>query len=172
MFSEHNLFFGLFQMFADYPICSPIFSEHVQNSYLDTFGSHDQVHSKGNQYLAVIACNSHHTIYFECIHNVPSPKPIPVPPPVLGLGSVLVEIDDGVDDVAVQVITEDQMEGVVRRRVTIEEGGVFGVAGEFYKEGEDIMDVLRWVEAQDAEIPRYRPPPLYDDDDYVPDHQE
>ena len=42
-----------------------------------------------------------------------------------------------------QAITEDQAEGAGRRRVTIEEGGVFGVAGEFYEEGEDIMDVLR-----------------------------
>ena len=47
------------------------------------------------------------------------------------------------NDVAVQVITEDQVEGWVRRRVMIEEGGVFGVAREFYEEGEDIMDVLR-----------------------------
>jgi len=44
----------MFWMFADYPMCSPCFSKHVQNSYLDTFGSHDKVHSKGNQYLA---CN-------------------------------------------------------------------------------------------------------------------
>ena len=37
--------------------------------------------------------------------------------------------------------------------MTIEEGGVFRVAGEFYEEGEDLIDVLRQVEVQDAEIP-------------------
>ena len=57
-------------------------------------------------------------------------------------GNLLVEIENGVDNAAVQVIAEDQAERVVRRRVMIEEGGVFRVAGEFYKEGEDIMDVL------------------------------
>ena len=66
--------------------------------------------------------------------------PIPIPAP---RGNLLVEIEDGTNDVAVQVITEDQVEGRVRRRVMIEEGGVFGVAREFYEEGEDIMDVLR-----------------------------
>ena len=66
---------------------------------------------------------------------------LPVPIPAPG-GNLLVKIDDGVDDEAVQAIAEDQAEGVVRRRVMIEEGGVFGVVGEFY-EGEDIMDVLR-----------------------------
>ena len=40
-----------------------------------------------------------------------SPAPIPIPPPVLGLGSVLVEIEDGTDDAAVQAIVEDQAEG-------------------------------------------------------------
>ena len=52
----------------------------------------------------------------------------------------------------------------------IEEGGVFGVTGELYEEGEDIMDILWRVEAQDNEIPRYRPPPSYNDK-YVPNHQ-
>ena len=99
-----------------------------------------------------------------------SPVPVPVPPPVLGPGSVLVEINDGVDDAWAQAIAEDQAEGVERRRVTIKEGGVFGVTRELYKEGKDIMDVLQRVEAWNAEIPRYRPPPLYDDK-YVPDHQ-
>ena len=100
-----------------------------------------------------------------------SPEPIPVPPPGgLSPGSVLVEIDNGVDDEQAQVIREDQAEGVVRRQVTIEEGGVFGVVGEFYKEGEDIMDVLRRVEADEAKVPRYQPPPTYDDN-YVLDHQ-
>ena len=71
-----------------------------------------------------------------------SPMPVLVLPLDLGLGSVLVEINNGVDNEAAQVIMEDQAEGVVRRRVTIEEGGVFGVAREFYEEGENIMDVL------------------------------
>ena len=82
----------------------------------------------------------------------------------------MVEIKDGTDDVVAQANAEDQAEGVGRRWVTIEEGGVFGVAGELYEEGEDIMDVLRRVEVRDAKILRYRPPPLYDDE-YVPDHQ-
>ena len=69
--------------------------------------------------------------------------PIPIPAPGENL---LVEIVDGTNDEAMQVITEDQVEGVGRRRVMIEEGGVFRVAGEFYKEGEDIMDALRQVE--------------------------
>ena len=98
-----------------------------------------------------------------------SPLPIPIPAPG---GNLLVEIEDGTDDAAAQAIVEDQVEGAGRRRVMIEEGGVFGVAGEWYEEGEDIMNVLRRVKVQDAEITRYRPPPLYDDDDYVPDHQE
>ena len=64
--------------------------------------------------------------------------PIPIPAPG---GNLLVEIENGTDDAVAQVITEDQAEGVVRR-VMIEEGRVFRVAGEFYKEGEDLMDVL------------------------------
>ena len=44
-----------------------------------------------------------------------SSEPIPVPPPrILGPGSVLVEIDDGVDDAWNQVIVEDQAERAVR----------------------------------------------------------
>ena len=70
------------------------------------------------------------------------------------------------------MITEDQVEGVMRWRVMIEEGGVFGIAGEFYEEGEDIMDVFRWVKAQDAEIPQYRAPLDYEDLNYIPDVQE
>ena len=54
----------------------------------------------------------------------------------------------------------------------IEEGGVFRVTGEFYEEGEDIMDVICRVEAQDAEIPRYQPALSYDDPNYIPDVQE
>ena len=98
-----------------------------------------------------------------------SPPPIPILAPGVNR---LVEIEDRTDDVVVQAVAEDQAEGVGRRRVTIEEGGVFGVTGELYKEGEDTMDILRQVEAQDAKIPRYRPPPSYDNKDYVPDHQE
>ena len=55
-----------------------------------------------------------------------SPLPIPIPAPG---GNLLVEINNGTNDAAAQVITEDQAEGVVRRRITIEEGGVFGIAG-------------------------------------------
>ena len=62
-------------------------------------------------------------------------------------GQLLVEIDDRVDDKWAQVVAEDQAESVVRRRVTTEEGGVFGVVGEFYEEGKDIMDIFRQVEA-------------------------
>ena len=98
-----------------------------------------------------------------------SPEPIPIPAPG---GNVLVEINNRVDDEVVQAIVEDQAEGVVRRRVTIREGGAFGVAGEFYKEGEDLMDVIHQVEAQDAEIPRYRLAPDYNDLNYIPDVQE
>ena len=75
--------------------------------------------------------------------RIDNPELLPMPPPGgLGLGSMLVEINDGVDDEWNQVVMEDQVEGVVRRRVTIEEGGVFGVVGELYEEGEDIMDIL------------------------------
>ena len=101
-----------------------------------------------------------------------SPEPVPVPPPrILGPGSVLVEINNGVNDEQNQAVAEDQVEEVVRWRVTIEEGGVFGIAREEYEDGEDIMDVLRRVEAQDNEIPRYPPVPGYDDP-YIPDVQQ
>ena len=103
--------------------------------------------------------------------RIDSLEPIPVPlPGGLGLGSVLVEIDDGVDDEQNQAVAEDQAEGVVRRRVTIEEGGVFGIVGEEYEDGEDLEDVLHQVEARDREIPRYPPVPGYDNP-YVPNHQ-
>ena len=46
--------------------------------------------------------------------------PILIPAPG---GNLLVEIDDGIDNEAAQVITEDQVEAG-GRRVTIEEGGV------------------------------------------------
>ena len=80
----------------------------------------------------------------EATHNhlIMIPDSLPLIPILAPGGNLLVEINDGVDDERAWVITEDQAEGVVRRRVTIEEGGVFGVAGEFYEEGEDIMDVL------------------------------
>ena len=94
--------------------------------------------------------------------------PIPILAPG---GNLLVEIDDGVDDKRVQAIAEDQAEGVVRRRVMIKEGGVFRVAGEFYEEGEDLMDILHPVEARDLEIPRYRPAPSYDNPNYIPNRQ-
>ena len=100
-----------------------------------------------------------------------SPELVLVPPPGgLGPGSILVEINDGVDDEWNQAVVEDQAEGVVRRRVMIEEGRVFGIAREEYEDGEDIMDVLYRVEAWDQEIPRYPPVPGYDDP-YIPDHQ-
>ena len=97
-----------------------------------------------------------------------SPPPIPIPAPGRNL---LVEINNSMDDAAVQAIAEDQMEGVVRRRVMIEEGGVFGIMGEIYEDGEDIMDVLRHIEACDAEIPQYPEAPSYDDLNYIPDRQ-
>ena len=104
--------------------------------------------------------------------RIDSLEPIPVPPPGgLGLESVLVEIDDGVDDKWNQAIAEDQAEGVVRRRVTIEEGGVFRIAGEEYEDGEDVEDVLCRVEAWDREVPRYPPVLDYDDPNYIPDVQ-
>ena len=84
----------------------------------------------------------------------------------------MVEIDDRVDNEVAQAIAEDQAEGVGRRRVTIREEGVFGVAREFYEEGEDLMDVIHQVEAWDAEIPRYRPAPDYNNPNYIPDVQE
>ena len=88
--------------------------------------------------------------------------------PILAPGrNLLVEINN----VVAQAIAEDQAEGVVRRRVTIEEGGVFRVAGEFYEEGEDLIDVLRQVQVQDAEIPQYRPAPDYNNPNYTPDRQ-
>ena len=87
-------------------------------------------------------------------------------------GNFLVEINDRVGNEVVQVIMEDQTEGVMRRWVMIREGGAFRVAGEFYKESEDLMDVIHWVEAQDTEIPRYRLAPDYNDPNYILDIQE
>ena len=104
--------------------------------------------------------------------RINSPELIPVPPlGGLGPGSVLVEIVDDVDDERNQAIAEDQVEGVVRRRVTIEERGVFRIVGEEYEDGEDVEDVLCRVEARDREIPRYPQVPDYDDPNYIPDVQ-
>ena len=102
-----------------------------------------------------------------------SPELVLVPPPGgLSLESVLVGIDDGVDDEQVQVIMEDQVEGVVRRRVMIEEGGVFRITGEEYEDGEDLEDVLRRVEAWDWEILRYPLALDYNDPNFIPDVQQ
>ena len=60
---------------------------------------------------------------------------------------------------------------MVRRRVTIEEDGVFGIVREEYKDRENIEDVIRQVEVWDREVPRYPPVPGYDDP-YVPDVQQ
>ena len=96
------------------------------------------------------------------------------PPFVLGPGSVLIPIDDDVDDERNQMIAEDQAwlaEG--RQRLTTEQAGADweGLVGEEYVEGETMEDILRQVEGRDAEVPRYPPVPGYDDP-YVPDVQE
>ena len=109
----------------------------------------------------------------EATHDHPivipdSPLAIPI---LASGGNLLVEIDNEVDNEVVQAIMEDQAE-VVRRRVTIREGGAFGVAREFYKEGEDLMDVICQVEAWDVEVPRYQLALDYDDLNYIPDVQE
>ena len=96
-----------------------------------------------------------------------NPALIPIPAPG---GNLLVEINDRVDDDMVQVIMEDQVEAGVRW-VTVEEGGVFRIDGEIFKEGEDVMDVLCQVAARDQEIPRYIQPPMYEDKNYIPDRQ-
>ena len=89
--------------------------------------------------------NRGRTTVLETTHN--HPIMISNSPPLIQIlalgGNLLVEINNRVDNEAAQVIMEDQAEGVVRRRVTIEEGGVFRVAGEFYEEGEDIVDILQ-----------------------------
>ena len=104
-----------------------------------------------------------------------SPEALPVRPPfVLGPGSVLIPINDDVDDKRNQMITEDQArlaEG--RQRLTAEQTGEDweGLVGEEYEDGETMEDVLQRVEARDVEVPRYPPVPGYDDP-YVPDVQE
>ena len=52
-----------------------------------------------------------------------------------------------------------------------EEGGVFGIEGEIFKEGEDVLDVLRQVVVRDQEILRYPEASGYDDLNYIPDRQ-
>ena len=104
-----------------------------------------------------------------------SPEALPVRPPfVLGPGSVLIPIDDDVDDERNQMIAEDQArlaEG--RLRLTAEQAGEDweGLVGEEYEEGETMEDILRRVEVRDGEVPRYPPVPGYDDP-FVPDVQE
>ena len=71
------------------------------------------------------------------------------------------------------MIVEDQarMEEE-RQRLTAEQAGEWeGLVGEEYEDGETMEDVLRRVEARDAEVPRHPPVPGYDDP-YVPDVQE
>ena len=98
-----------------------------------------------------------------------SPEALPVRPPfVLGLGSVLIPIDDERN----QMIAEDQARvAEERQRLTAEQAGEWGFEGEEYVDGETMDDVLRRVEARDAEVPRYPPVHSYDDP-YVPDVQE
>ena len=102
-----------------------------------------------------------------------SPEALPVRPPfVLGPGSVLIPIDD-VDDDRNQMIAEDQARmAEERQRLPAGQAGTWEtLVGEEYEDGETMEDVLRRVEARDAEVPRYPPVPRYDDP-YVPDVQE
>ena len=102
-----------------------------------------------------------------------SPEVLPVRPPfVLGPGSILIPIDNDVDDERNQMITEDQVQvEKERQRLTAEQAGEWGLEGEEYVEGETMEDVLRRVEAWDQEVPRY-PLVLGYDDPFVPDVQE
>ena len=52
-----------------------------------------------------------------------------------------------------------------------EEGGAFGITGEIFKKGEDVMDILCQVVVRDQEIPRYPEAPGYNDLNYIPDRQ-
>ena len=54
----------------------------------------------------------------------------------------MVEIVDGMNDDMVQVIMENQAE-VNMLWVAGEEVRVLGVEGEIFKEGEDVLDILR-----------------------------
>ena len=76
---------------------------------------------------------------------VPNSPPIPIPAPG---GNLLVEIMDRTDNDMAQAITEDRAEAGVRR-VTVRKGRVFRIIREIYEEGEDIIDMLQRVEAQD-----------------------
>ena len=102
-----------------------------------------------------------------------SPEALPVQPPfVLGPGSILIPINDDVNDERNQMIAEDQARVVEeRQRLTVEQAGEWGFEGEEYVDGETMEDVLRRVEARDQEVPRY-PPVLGYDDPYVLDVQE
>ena len=91
---------------------------------------------------------------------------------VLGPGSVLIPIDDNVDDERNQMIAEDQVQvEEERQRLMAEQAGEWGLEGEEYEEGETMEDILRRVEARDQEVLRYPPVPRYNDP-YVPDVQE
>ena len=85
-----------------------------------------------------------------------SPEALPVRPPfVLGAGSVLIPIDDDVNDKRNQMIVEDQARvEEERQRLTAEQAGEWGLEGEEYVDGELMEDVLRRVEARDLEVPR------------------
>ena len=102
-----------------------------------------------------------------------SPEALLVRPPfVLGPGSVLIPIDDDVDDERNQMIAEDQAQVEEEQQwLTAEQAGEWGIEGEEYVEGETMEDVLWRVEARDQEVPRYPPVPGYDDP-FVPDIQE
>ena len=101
-----------------------------------------------------------------------SPKALPVRPLfVLGLGSVLIPIDD-VDDERNQMIAKDQAQvEEERHRLMAEQVGEWGLEGEEFVNGESMGDVLCRVEARDEEVPRYPLVPSYDDP-YVLDVQE
>ena len=74
-----------------------------------------------------------------------SPEALPVWPPfVLGPGSVLIPIDDDVDDERNQMIAEDQARvAEERQRLTAEQAGEWeGLVGEEYEDGETMEDVL------------------------------
>ena len=91
---------------------------------------------------------------------------------MLGPGSILIPIDNNIDDERNQMIAEDQARVVEgRERLTVEQAGEWGFEGEEYVEGEMMDDVLWRVEARDEEVPRYPLVPEYDDP-YVPDVQE
>ena len=90
---------------------------------------------------------------------------IPIPPP---RGSLLVEIQDGTDDEANQAVVEDLAEGqYCLEGVDTKE---LELVGEVYEEGETILDVMRWLNQRDEEIPRYLNPPNYFDPGYTSDH--